>query len=70
MLITIAVVAFVVLLIAYLFISIIFKAQLLMTPCELCVEAQPYLKQCFAQQMGYAQVLNGTVINISEVFRG
>jgi len=39
----------IVLVVAYLFIKIVFATQLIMTPCELCSEGKPYLKSCIQQ---------------------
>ena len=54
-------VAFVTVLTVYLFISILFKVQLLSTPCELCVESQPYLKSCFHNQMFVEELVPGGI---------
>jgi len=64
--ITMLVVAMVIIIGAYLLVNTIFKLQLLMTPCELCVESQPYLKKCFGEQMYYESIVPGG-INISEL---
>jgi len=61
---TMVIVLIATLIIVYLFISIMFKVQLLSTPCELCVESQPYLTRCFQQEMYYDQLIPGG-INVS-----
>lgn len=64
--ITILIVAFVTLLTIYLFISIIFKVQLLTTPCELCVEQNPSISYCVNQQLYYNSIFPGE-INLSNL---
>jgi len=63
---TMLIVLIVVLIVVYLFINIVFKVQLLSTPCELCVESQPYLLDCFHKEMYYHQIVPGG-INISDL---
>jgi len=60
-LITILIVAFVTILMIYLFVSLIFKVQLLTSPCELCAETKPYLKQCFGEQTYYNNLIPGGI---------
>jgi len=63
---TMLIVGFLLIIAAYLFVSLIFKMQLLMSPCELCVESQPYLKQCFVDQMNFNTIVPGG-INFSDM---
>jgi len=64
--IVILVTAVVLLVILYLAISILFKAQLLLTPCELCAANEPYLKQCLGEQRYYHSLVPGG-LNLSGI---